>query len=384
MLKERIRWIDTKALFIIGICYIPAFIYRLFNRNIWLCSERKDEARDNGYWMYKYIRENHPEQKCYYVITKNSYDRKKIEQYKTLINWGSLRHYFMFIVTRVRLSAHVNADTPNFRVTNFLERHHLFTNKRVFLNHGIIKDKLSFVYFEVTKADLMTTTTKKEYDFCVEEYGYPKGNIKLLGCARYDGLVNKCDRKQILIVPTWRSWLSNVSEDEFRGDTYYLRYKSLLENNILKSIANSGVVIIFYLHSEMQRFSHLFTSVHPNIIIGDCASYDIQKLINSSSLMVTDYSSVAFDMAYLNKPIIYYHFDYRKYRDNQHKEGYFDYFKDGFGPVVEKEQLLVNIVESYIRNCIKINRLYRERIESFFTYYGNDNCFRIYNEIKKL
>ena len=42
------------------------------NKDIWLISERKDEAEDNGYHLYKYIRENHPEQKVFYLINKKS------------------------------------------------------------------------------------------------------------------------------------------------------------------------------------------------------------------------------------------------------------------------------------------------------------------------
>ena len=36
---------------------------------------------------------------------------------------------------------------------------------------------------------------------------------------------------------------------------------------------------------------------------------DVQKLIKESKLMITDYSSVAFDFSFLNKPVIYYQFD---------------------------------------------------------------------------
>ena len=40
-------------------------------KDIWLISERGTEAKDNGYWMFKYIRENHPEINVYYLIDKN-------------------------------------------------------------------------------------------------------------------------------------------------------------------------------------------------------------------------------------------------------------------------------------------------------------------------
>jgi len=62
-------------------------------------------------------------------------------------------------------------------------------------------------------------------------------------------------------------------------------------------------------------------------------SCDYQELIKESSLLITDYSSIFFDFAYLKKPVIYTHFDYNEYRENHVPEGYFNYKNDGFGPI---------------------------------------------------
>ena len=37
-------------------------------RNLWLISERGNDAGDNGYWLYRYLKENHTEINCAYVI----------------------------------------------------------------------------------------------------------------------------------------------------------------------------------------------------------------------------------------------------------------------------------------------------------------------------
>ena len=57
--------------------YIVSIFYkdREKYKDAWLICERGTEARDNGYWMFKYIREKHPEQKIYYIIdSKNQMD----------------------------------------------------------------------------------------------------------------------------------------------------------------------------------------------------------------------------------------------------------------------------------------------------------------------
>ena len=69
------------------VAYCIAKILRLFksNRDIWLIGERKDEAKDNGYHLFKYIRENHSEEKVYYIITRDSKDLEKIQKFGNII-----------------------------------------------------------------------------------------------------------------------------------------------------------------------------------------------------------------------------------------------------------------------------------------------------------
>ena len=49
-------------------------------KQMWLVCEEYNEARDNGYWLYKYIRKAHPEQDVVYAINKESVDYEKIKK----------------------------------------------------------------------------------------------------------------------------------------------------------------------------------------------------------------------------------------------------------------------------------------------------------------
>ncbi|MBK8768339.1 MAG: CDP-glycerol glycerophosphotransferase family protein [Burkholderiaceae bacterium] len=76
------------------------------------------------------------------------------------------------------------------------------------------------------------------------------------------------------------------------------------------------------------------------------AEMRIQQLFARTALMITDLSSVAFEMAYLRRPVIYYHFDFDDFYGGGHnwRRGYYDYAKDGFGPIVhECDQLLLQV-----------------------------------------
>ena len=47
---------------------VPAMVYRMFHKDLWIICEDEKEARDNGFWIYRYIRENIPEQECKYFL----------------------------------------------------------------------------------------------------------------------------------------------------------------------------------------------------------------------------------------------------------------------------------------------------------------------------
>jgi CDP-glycerol glycerophosphotransferase (TagB/SpsB family) len=76
----------------------------------------------------------------------------------------------------------------------------------------------------------------------------------------------------------------------------------------------------------------------------------------------------------MKKKIIYFHFDYEKYR-NTHPAGYFDYKNNGFGPIVNDIDSLVNCIINYKDNT------YLSRVNDFFGHVDKNNCERTLNEI---
>ncbi|EAJ6043379.1 capsular biosynthesis protein, partial [Campylobacter jejuni] len=91
--------------------------------------------------------------------------------------------------------------------------------------------------------------------------------------------------------------------------------------------------IVFSPHPQIRPYLEGFNL--PNYIIIPSVEMSMQKLFCESSLMITDYSSVAFEMAVLKKPVIYYQFDKDElFAKHTYTQGYFDYNKDGFGIVV--------------------------------------------------
>jgi len=143
---------------------------------------------------------------------------------------------------------------------------------------------------------------------------------------------------------------------------------------LIEAAKQFGYTLIFKPHPELNEIIHLFDTEH--IIISTKETY--QELINPSSLLITDYSGVSFDFAYLKKPVIYYQGD----NDYHYENGYWDYEKMGFGEVIENEEELVETLIGYMKNDCKMKKFYKRRVDNFFKFHDNDNCKRAYEWVK--
>ena len=350
--------------------------------DVWLISENGKMARDNGYAFYKFMKENHPEQKIKYVISRKSDDIDKINE-DDIVEFGSIEHYRFFIKSRMLISSHLMGFSPDERLFYRLNKYGILFLRAplVFLQHGIIKDEIDTLSYSDTKLSLFVCSAFDEYKFVKDKYDYPKSVIKLTGLPRYDYL--ECDSKKIVcVMPTWR--IEHRYCNDFRKTNFYRAYQSLLNNEELdKALGEYGYKLLFYPHIETQKYIRFFSTRGDNIQIVSSSEKDIAELICTSSMLVTDYSSVAFDFAYQEKPIIYYQFDEDSYRRNHYKEGYFVYRRDGFGDVVINEDDLIKSIERYLKSC-KMEHVYSSKVFSFFAYRDSGNCERVYKELMLL
>lgn len=361
-------------------------------RDIWLIGERKSEAKDNGYHLFKYIRENHSSDRIYYVIDKNSKDIDKIKHLGNIIYHDSLKHYLYYILSSKLVCAHLSSCVPDSPVCWKFHKNEMKNKKMAFIQHGIIKEFIPSLIYENTKADLFICGAKPEYEFIKSQYGYPEGNVQYLGLARFDNLHERNEKNQILVMPTWRHWIpsstwSIENKDEarkiFLESDYYKNFNNLINNeDIINLIEKYDINLIFYPHYEMQCYIDLFDTKSDGIIIAKKDEYDVQDLLKESKILITDYSSVAFDFGYMRKPIIYYQFDEDIYYKNHYQKGYYDYEKYGFGPKVKTEKDLVRNLYEILSNNLSDN--YNSIYSEFFLLNDTQNCKRNYDAIKNI
>ncbi|MFC5386345.1 CDP-glycerol glycerophosphotransferase family protein [Aquamicrobium segne] len=99
---------------------------------------------------------------------------------------------------------------------------------------------------------------------------------------------------------------------------------------------------------------------------------------------MTDYSSTAFEAAYIRKPVVYYQFDHSDFFSSNHgyRPGYFDYTANGFGPVAQMQDQVLDAIEKALEG--NEDPVYAQRRESFFAFRDGRCCERVYQEISRL
>lgn len=381
---------DLEAPFVFLIVLPFAIGFKIINiikkRKLWLICESGDTARDNGYCFYKYIKEKHPKDFCFYVIDKKCSDYEKLRNDKTIIQFKSLKHWLYYMSATLNISSQKNGN-PNQPFFYFIHVVLKLYPNRVFLQHGITKDDSIWLYYKNTNFKYFICGARKEYEFIKERFGYPEGSVIYTGFPRFDNLHNtKVNKNQILIMPTWRNWLgreknSFSKNQDFLDTSYYKNWNGLLnDKEFINFIEKQNIIVYFYPHYNMQKFMKYFEINSDNIKLVDNTCIDIQTLLKESEILITDYSSVYMDFAYMNKKIVYFQFDYDEYRKKQYSEGYYDYETDSFGPICNNYNDLVNKLFKIKNNY---DQKYLKRANSFFELRDENNCQRVYEMIRK-
>jgi len=362
----------------------------------WLISDRINIAGDNGEAFFRYLMKNGDKNKKYYfAIHKDSPDRERIKKIGKVIGIAKWRYKFYVLQGATIVSSHADHITPFlFGGTNRFYSDMLQDSKFVFLQHGIIKDNVSnWLNKYVMNFHMFVTSTHQEYESILKDTFYDESQVKMTGLPRHD-LLQNTPNKTITIMPTWRKYIMNNADPRtgkrapragFLETEYYVFYNSLLNHPQLLAKAKAlGYTLCFKLHPAMQETMDLFDKSECVVFLDSSKLYS--EIFSDSSLIVTDYSSVAFDFAYLRKPLIYCHFDYDEFIQGEHvyTKGYFEYERDGFGEVETTLEGTVSRLIEYMDNGCQLKETYLKRIESTFPFNDKNNCQRVYDELKSL
>lgn len=391
--------------------------YFLFSRKkIWVFMDLPNASGDNGFFLFNHacadpelkgidkyfvfsksqqLGVNLPEMEYRYLAaSKMSKIRKLLgfespsEEYREIRKIGnvlpnkSLKHrlYLMFADRIITSHPDNNIIYPFWG--NYPHLAGLARSKTVFLQHGVTKDNIAHWLNQYDKRlDLIVTVSDRERDsFLSPDYGYSDEIVKVLGFPRFDFLESREDRRQIVFMPTWRRQFDSYSKDRFSETSYYKSINDVLSNgNLIDRLESEGYDFVFKPHRNLLKFIDTF-DINPKVKIGTEISYT--DIFNYSSLVISDFSSVIFDFAYLKKPVIYYQVE-KNYHFNVDR-AYFKYESMGFGPVVKSLGDLETQIISLVSHDCRMDEEYMARVDDFFKYRDKNNCERVIRAISDI
>ena len=358
------------------------FVYLLLypfyrKKRIWLFMDRQENADDNAEHLYKYAVTQKDNIKKYFTVSDEFGDFTRLSNLPNVLEFYSIKQRLVYLFAEKIISSHPDENILNpFMGKNVKSYSGLINSDKIFLQHGVTKDNVSsWLHKSDKNLKLITTVSDAERkSFLDPGYNYDENIIQTLGFPRFDNLkTNEKTKRQILIAPSWRTDLHNMTIKYIMDSDYFKTINSLINNKTLISIAEKyDYKIIFKPHPMVYGYVDLFET-NEYVTIDEKTTY--QELFKDSDLLITDYSSIAFDFSYMKKPIIYYQHD----DDYNFKEGYFKYKTMGFGDVITDENILIGKIEEYLKNDCKMEEIYTKRVNSFYKYNDRNNCKRVYD-----
>lgn len=360
-------------------------------RRIWLVFEKFcSAAQDNGYYFFRYCMENLPESEkkdIYYVMDKKAKDYENLKPYAGhVLQFMSFRHMLYAINAKVYVGSDSRKHLYAWRPKPNLISIRMAGRPIHFLQHGVTALKRSGDLFGAKGSSPMThVSTVSEYEQHIMDkyWGYSPANAPVLGFSRWDVLEDKStpDEKIILVMPTWRAWLEEKPDEDFLASDYFRNYMELLgDASLAKCLRDNDVKLIFFIHPKFKDYLGRFSAASDNIELVQFGSRPLNEIMMKCSMLVTDYSSVCWDVYYMGKPVIFYQFDYDMYM--QQHGSYLDMEHDLFGDRYTELGDVIEGIRSNIENGFEESERARGMRSRYFKYIDNDNSRRTYEYLK--
>lgn len=362
----------------------------------WVLMDRADKAGDNGEAFYRHLMETKKTVNAVFVLSRSSPDWRRLKADGfNLVEFMSQDHFSALAHAKFLLSSHGDRFIARpFSGVNYKD---LMTYEFIFLQHGVIVHDQS-EWFNDMMPRFLVTSTPQEYGSIVGQgsaYRLTERETHLVGLPRHDllylaGATAKKDT--LFIMPTWRQNLTvvegvekkRIATPEFARSEYVKRWRSFVNSERLRKLCEEhGKSLVFCPHPNFGEFLDKFDIPAWVEGVNALKADSLQPYFARTDILVTDYSSVAFDLAFLDRPVVYYQFDRDVfYAGHIYKTGYFDFERDGFGPLSTDETQALDGIEAALSGN-EDPRFERRRHETFP--FRDGHCReRLYKELQRL
>ena len=223
--------------------------------------------------------------------------------------------------------------------------------------------------------------SEQEYERLIHPiYGYDQKHLFAFGYPHMDTLMS-VPSKQILVCPAMRRGFvkyAHIGYQNFTTEPLYSVFNSFIaDRKLLSALHENNCNLVLILPEELAKQEYLWNKSE-YVSVSSFENLGYKETIEKSAMLITDYSNIAFDFAYMRRPIIYYQNPNVSLQNNIST---FSYRESGFGDVVTDADELVEKVISTINSNFEVSAEYLKRRKDFFAFDDRNNCKRIANAI---
>jgi hypothetical protein len=346
-----------------------------------------EKAEEGTFELFQNVRRL-PGCRPYFVIDTASPDFKRIQDHADsgVVAKFSLRYYWLLYRATVFIGTEIPTHLNILRSNNVRLRRHLYKETFVFLQHGITYLKSqsltsSYIGGREGEADYITVSSEKERDVIVRDLHYDQKRVLITGLAQFSLLeyqhINDDSDDIVTVMLTWKPY------DEILNDPS----TSVYCQNLLQTIE---VVSDYVPRQNLRIIAHpktaralAKTSLETLLWQGP-----INEALRSTKLLITDYSSVCYNVFYQGGAVIFYQPDLERYeqevgplipRDDE-------YIGTRAFSVAELHHVLANAINR--DGHIALNNMrtaqYERNNEAINPYHDGKNIERVFQALKSV
>ncbi len=224
---------------------------------------------------------------------------------------------------------------------------------------------------------VITSSEKMNY-LHQEAFGVSSHKIHALGLPRMDSLFASSEVHQK------EKDIFYATYPQVRGKQVVLYAPTFRDNDLGVKDINQNLIEVAQALSDDYI---ILTKYHPFVCQNyrgqnhfkciDVSNYDdLNRLLLVADVLITDYSSIIFEYAILNKPMIFYAYDEKEYA-HKIRGFYHKYAEYVPGIIIRSKSELIKC----LKNKDYLNHAYENFVGSYLEYKDNKSADRIYNEI---
>ena len=366
------------------------------NRQIWLFGERSGTSAEENSWIFfAHCIKNATEADCYYVINDNVKIPDEAYQDRVVIKGSALWSELTQKATHLFFNdsaADILLSTDDLKKIN--------DPINIYLTHGVLSYSPG-VYQKWHKyIDLVTVTSEHDARSAMAQWGFDRAKFALTGLARWDNLYDYDVKREILFCPTWRKSLPTDGWDEektfnsselsaLQQTKYFESISSLLSNVHLHNFLSANrIVLTVSIHFRLRNMltAAIGSSAHNRIRIHDpqTDNRNTQTLLKDSILLITDYSSIMWDMVHMNKPVILYQFDKAEMLYERGLDSFRLHDAQTVFDICHTEHEVLSVLNDEVVNNFSLSEHRIQAISKYLPLRDTNNCSRILEAVRAL